>query len=121
MFVTEQKRKVAWYRHILDTSEDQVLTQDWEGRALADIPTSESNKLKQGEAWPKEETAGNDYLGLSFSFLDMCGKILPGSILLASFDEAKLTLANCYKNHQSWALMSYILKYSPSGLIGENI
>ena len=95
MFVTEWKRRVVWYRHGLGTSEDQVLAQDWEGKTLADIPTSESYKLKQGEAWPKEETAGNDYLGLRFSFLNMYGKILPGSILFAPLDEAKLTLTNC--------------------------
>jgi uncharacterized protein (DUF736 family) len=61
------------------------------GEDISSHPKSETNKLKQGKAWSKEETAGNDYLGLRFLLLDMCSKILSGSILFASFDEAKLT------------------------------
>lgn len=60
---------------------------DSEGR---DINSLACIRSQQGEAWPKEETAGTDYLGLRLSFLDMCSKILPGSIRFASFDEAQL-------------------------------
>lgn len=72
-------------------SEDQVLTHDCKQGTLTHISVSETNKLKQGETWAKEETAGNNYLGLRFLFLGLCSKIFLGSILFAFFDEAKLT------------------------------
>lgn len=88
----ELTKKVVSGRHILGMPGARVLTHSSEGRTLTHIPVPETNtRLKQGAAWPKEETAGNDYLGLRCSFLDMCSKILPGSILFSSFDDTQLT------------------------------
>lgn len=85
------KKKVVSARHILGMSGARALTHNSEGRTLTHIPVPETNTLKQGEAWPREETAGNDYLGLRCSFLDMCRKIRPGSILFTSFDDNQFT------------------------------
>ena len=85
------KKKVVSARHILGMSGARALTHNSEGRTLTHIPVPETNTLKQGEAWTREETAGNDYLGLRCSFLDMCRKIWPGSILFTSFDDNQFT------------------------------
>ena len=91
VLLTELTGKVVSGRHILGMSGAQALTHKSEGRTLTHMPVSETNTLKQGEAGPKEETSGNDYLGLRCLFLDMCSKTLPGSILFAFFDEDQLT------------------------------
>lgn len=60
-------------------------------KVLTHIPVPETNTLKQGEAWPREETAGSDYLGLRCLFLDMW-KIRPGSNFVTSFDDNQFHL-----------------------------